>query len=206
MVKTMTTPKVPMGRRKRIRISVADWSWVRSGSMTRTGWTCAGACWVLGVAGPALLARSPLMSSMALTAPSKDCPAEEWTEEIFFWMLSRYSGRLRATLRSWRVTTYPTEQMMVEARNAPGFETADGGRQEKRECQGEGEGDEKLAGKVQDQDGDREHEEGSNPGELGASSVRHTTSRSLMDGVACPGKNTSRQRRLNAPGVGRRQR
>ena len=41
---------------------------------------------------------------------------EEWTEEIFFWMLSRYSGRLRATLRSWRVTTYPTAQMMVKAR------------------------------------------------------------------------------------------
>ena len=39
MVKMMMTPKIPMGRRKRMRSSAADWSWVRSGSMTRTGWT-----------------------------------------------------------------------------------------------------------------------------------------------------------------------
>jgi hypothetical protein len=75
-----------------------------------------------------------------------------------------------------------------DARDAAGLEAADGGRQHKREREGEGKGDEKLAGKVQDQDGDREGEEGPNPGELGASSGRHTTSRSLMDRVGLSGQ------------------
>jgi hypothetical protein len=87
-----------------------------------------------------------------------------------------------------------------DARNAAGFKAADGGSQQKREREGEGEGDEKLAGKVQDQDGDREHEKGADPGQLGASRRRHRTSGSLMDGVACPGKNTSRQRSLSDDG------
>ena len=79
------------------------------------------------------------------------------------------------------------------AGNTAGLEAADGGRQQKREREGEGERDEKLAGEVQDQDGDREDEKGSNPGKLGASRKRHGTSRSLMNRVACPGKNTSRR-------------
>src|SRR5439155_13634065 len=80
-----------------------------------------------------------------------------------------------------------------DARNAAGLQTDDRGGQQKGEREGEGEGDEKLAGKVQDQDGDREHEKGPNPGKLVASRKRHGTSRSLINGVACPGKNTSRR-------------
>ncbi len=53
-MKMMMTPKIPMGRRKRMRSSAAVWSWVRSGSMTRTGWTWAGACVVFGVVAPAV--------------------------------------------------------------------------------------------------------------------------------------------------------
>jgi hypothetical protein len=87
-----------------------------------------------------------------------------------------------------------------DARDAAGLKAADGGGQQKREREGEGEGDEKLAGEVQDQDGDREHEKGADPGQLGASRRRHRTSGSLMDGVACPGKNTSRQRSLSDDG------
>jgi len=60
-----------------------------------------------------------------------------------------------------------------DARDAAGLKAADGGGQQKREREGEGEGDEKLAGEVQDQDGDREHEKGSDPGQLGASRKRH---------------------------------
>jgi len=89
-----------------------------------------------------------------------------------------------------------------DARNAAGLQTADRGGQQKGEREGEGEGDEKLAGKVQDQDGDREHEKGPNPGKLVASRKRHGTSRSLMNGVACPGKNTSR-RLLECTGTAR---
>ena len=74
-----------------------------------------------------------------------------------------------------------------DAREAAGLEAADGGGQQKGEGEGEGEGDEKLAGEVQDQDGDREHEEGPNPGELGTSSGRHTTSRSLLKKVGLSG-------------------
>ena len=57
----------------------------------------------------------------------------------------------------------------------------------------EGEGDKKFAREEENKDDDSEHEDGSNPGELGASRMRHTTSRRLADRVACPGKNTSRR-------------
>ena len=43
----------------------------------------------LGAALPALVARSPLMSSTAVKAFSRDCSAGEWTEAIFCWMLRR---------------------------------------------------------------------------------------------------------------------
>ena len=47
--------------------------------------------WLLDarIALPALAARSPLMSSTAVNAFSRDCSAGEWTEAIFFWMLRR---------------------------------------------------------------------------------------------------------------------
>ena len=80
-----------------------------------------------------------------------------------------------------------------DARDAAGLKAADGRGQQKGEREGEGEGDEKIAGEKEDEDGDREHEKGPNPGKLGASSMGHTTSRSVMDGVACSGKNTSRR-------------
>src|ERR1700692_90693 len=112
MVKTMTTPKVPMGRRKRMENPVVDSNWVWS--MMRTGWTGMRG-WVELGAG-LLWTTSPPMSSIALAASSMDWSADEWTEAILSLMLVRYSGRLRATLRSWRATTYPTAQMMVKAR------------------------------------------------------------------------------------------
>jgi hypothetical protein len=79
------------------------------------------------------------------------------------------------------------------ARNAPGLETAHGGSQQKGERERERERDEQLAGEEEDQDGNDEREEGTGPGELATSSGRHTTSRSLVNRVACPGKNTSRE-------------
>jgi hypothetical protein len=78
------------------------------------------------------------------------------------------------------------------ARDAPGFKAANGRGEQKGECKSEGEGDKKLAGEEEDQDGYREGDEGPSPGKLATSSGRHTTSRSLMNEVACPGKNTSR--------------
>ena len=48
-----------------------------------------GVCRALGDTLPALMARSPLMSSTAVKAFSRDCSAGEWTEAIFCWMLRR---------------------------------------------------------------------------------------------------------------------
>jgi hypothetical protein len=80
-----------------------------------------------------------------------------------------------------------------DARDTPGLKAADGGGKQKGERESEGEGDEKLAGEEEDEDRAREREEGPDPGELATSSGRHTTSRTLVNRVACPGKNTSRQ-------------
>ena len=63
-----------------MRSSVVVWSWVRSGSMTRTGWTGTGVR-AEGVGDEGVM--SPLMSSTAVTAFSRDCSAGEWTVAIF---------------------------------------------------------------------------------------------------------------------------
>src|SRR5260370_38220670 len=91
--------------------------------MRGRGWMGGGGCGESGGLVSRPLKRSPLMSSIAMVALSRDWIAEEWTEAILSLMLVRYSGRLRATLRSWRATTYPTAQMMVKAR-VPGIATA----------------------------------------------------------------------------------
>jgi hypothetical protein len=71
--------------------------------------------------------------------------------------------------------------------NAADFKPGNCRSQQKSQGEGEGEGDEKIAGKVEDKDRDGEHEKGSDPGKLGASSTGHTTSRSLKDGLPCSG-------------------
>ena len=86
------------------------------------------------------------------------------------------------------MTTYPTPQMMVKAR-MPVIATArtrgtrrasrrlTAGVNKKASVRAKAKGTEKIAGEEEDEDGDREHEEGSSPGKLGGSSMRHTTSR-----------------------------
>jgi hypothetical protein len=56
-----------------------DSSWVRSGSTTSTGRACGSGFWTLGAALPAPVARSALMSSTAVKAFSRDCPAGDGT-------------------------------------------------------------------------------------------------------------------------------
>ena len=66
-----------------------------------------------------------------------------------------------------------------DAWDASDFEAADGGGEQKGECEGEGERDDEFAREVEDENGDREHQERCHPRKLGGSSTGHTTSRRL---------------------------
>jgi hypothetical protein len=76
------------------------------------------------------------------------------------------------------------------AREASGLKAADRRDQQERQRNGEGEGDKKIAGKKEREGDDREHDERPNPGNLVASSKRHTTSWIAVDGLPCPNVKT----------------
>ena len=111
------------------------------------------------------------MSSTAVNAISRDCSAGEWSEAILFWMARRYVGRSRATLRSWRATTYPIPQMMEKVRT-PVMATATtrgmraassrvtAGARRNASISANAKRIEKIAGEEKDEDRDREHEQG----------------------------------------------
>ncbi len=70
-----------------------------------------------------------------------------------------------------------------DAGNPTGFEAAYGWREKKRQGEGEGERNKEFAGEVEDQNGDGEHEKRANPGQLGASSMRHYDPRGAWIGL-----------------------
>ena len=89
MVKTMTTPKVPMGRRKRIRSSVGGLQLAAVGiddphrldlgrGLLRSG--CGGGGAFFNISADVIERFCGVFNGL---------PAEEWTEAIFFWMLRR---------------------------------------------------------------------------------------------------------------------
>jgi hypothetical protein len=76
------------------------------------------------------------------------------------------------------------------AREASGLKAADRRDQQESQRNREGEGDKKVAGKKEREGDDREHQERPNPGNLVASSKRHTTSWIVVDGLPCPNVKT----------------